>query len=350
MLDLKNHIISDGEPLSMGLEMLNKLGADLTLFVVNENEQLIGTVTDGDIRRGLIQGLEPRNNIKDFMRTSFSYIDSADYKVSDVINAKNRLLDILPVLDSQKRIVKLINFSDYYSYLPIDALIMAGGEGIRLRPLTEKTPKPLIMIGDKPIIEHGIDWMIRFGIQNIQISVNYLGNMIMDYLGDGVQKGASISYISETTKLGTIGAVSLAKEFKNDYVVVMNSDLLTNINFEEFFNEFQNSNADMSVASIPYNVTVPYAVLDTDQGNVTGLKEKPSITYQSSAGIYLIKKKHLNKIPANTFYNATDLIADMISEGFKVTYYPILDYWLDIGKMDDLKKAENDIKHIKFEK
>jgi NDP-sugar pyrophosphorylase family protein len=330
--------------------MLNKLGADLTLFVVNEKEQLIGTVTDGDVRRGLIQGRKTSDNICSFMREEFTAITVSDYKVSSVISAKEKLLDILPVLDKEGRIYKLINFSDYYSYLPVDALIMAGGEGIRLRPFTEHTPKPMLKIGGKPILEHVIDWIVRFGIENIQISVNYLGNMIVDYLGDGSSKGISISYIEEKTKLGTIGAVSLARQFTNEYVLIMNSDLLTNIDFEDFFNEFQLTDADMSVATIPYNVTIPYAVLDTTDGQVKGLKEKPSITYQSNAGIYLIKKKHLSLVPQGSFYNATDLMEEMIGIGLKVVYYSILDYWLDIGKPDDFIKAESDIKHIKFDR
>lgn len=350
MLNWENHIIRDDQPLSEGLEMLNRLGADLTLFVINEKKQLIGTVTDGDVRRGLIQGLQTSDNICRFMREEFTAINSFNYKVSAVISAKERLLDILPVLDNEGRVCKLINFSDYYSYLPVDALIMAGGEGVRLRPFTEHTPKPLLKIGEKPILEHVIDWMVRFGIENIQISVNYLGNMIADYFGDGRSKGISISYIEEKTKMGTIGAVSMAQQFINDYVLIMNSDLLTNIDFEDFFNEFQSADADMSVATIPYNVTIPYAVLDTTDGRVKGLKEKPSITYQSNAGIYLIKKKHLLRVPGESFYNATDLMEEMINSGLKVVYYPILDYWLDIGKLDDFKKAENDIKHIKFDR
>lgn len=350
MLKGANHIIRNDRPLSEGLEMLNRLGADLTLFVVNEKEQLIGTVTDGDVRRGLIQGYQTTDNICRFMREEFTAIKVSDYKISAVKSAKEKLLDILPVLDNEGRIYKLINFSDYYSYLPVDALIMAGGEGLRLRPFTENIPKPLLKIGGKPILEHVIDWMIRFGIENIQISVNYLGNMIGDYFGDGKSKGISISYVEEKTKMGTIGAVSIAREFINGYVLIMNSDLLTNIDFEDFFNEFQSADADMSVATIPYSVTIPYAVLDTKEGLVKGLKEKPSITYQSNAGIYLIKREHLSRVPKESFYNATDLMEEMIDSGLKVVYYPILDYWLDIGKPDDFSKAETDIKHIKFER
>ncbi len=348
MVDYKKHIIYSKQPMSTALKILNDLGGDLTIFVINDKEQLIGTVTDGDIRRGLLNGLQIYDEIDKFMKTEFRFIQKNSYAVKDIIKAKQIGVQILPLVDENKHIIRLINFSENYSYLPIDAVIMAGGEGIRLRPLTQNLPKPLLKIGNKPIIEHVVDRLIQYGIENITISINYLGQQIMDYFGDGSDKNISITYIKETEKLGTIGSVSLIDDFKNDTVLIMNSDLLTNIDIEEFFLEYQTKGADLSVTCIPYNVNIPYAVLDTDEEDVLGFKEKPTITYKSNAGIYLTKREHLKKIPFNEFYNATDLIDEMILQKLKVTYYPLLGYWLDIGKMDDYNKAQNDIKHIKF--
>ena len=348
MIDIKKHIIHQHQPVSVALQMMNDLGLDLTLFAINDEEQLIGTLTDGDIRRGLLNGLGIKEPVFKYIQSHFKFIHHKNYNVHEVTAAKELGIQILPVLDEQNKIVKLINFSQHKSYLPLSAAIMAGGEGIRLRPLTENLPKPLLHIGNKPIMEHGIDWLIKYGIDDFNISIKYLGDKIISYFGEGAGKNISISYIHENDKLGTIGALSLIKETKYDNILVMNSDLLTNIDLEEFYNQHEAKNADMSVACIPYNVNIPYAIMDTDHENVLGFKEKPSITYQSNAGIYIIKKEHLKRIPAGKFFNATDLLEDLIIAGKKVIYYPILGYWLDIGKMDDYVKALEDIKHIKF--
>ncbi len=345
---MRKHIINCRQHLGTALQMLNDLGEDLTLFVVNDEEQLIGTLTDGDSRRGLLNGLGISDCVVKFMKDEYRFITYNNYEVKEVAEAKRIGVKILPVVDEKKRIVRLINFSQYKSYLPLSAVIMAGGDGIRLRPLTENLPKPLLIIGDKPIIEFGIDWLIQYGIEDFNISINYLGDKIASYFGDGSAKNISISYIKEKNRSGTIGSVSLIEEMKHDNILVLNADLLTNFDLEEFYNRHKNANADMSIACIPYNVNIPYAILDTDQDNVLSLKEKPTITYHSNAGIYLIKKEHLNRIPKHQFFNATDLIDNLIEDAKKVIYYPILGYWLDIGKMDDFKKAQEDIKFIKF--
>lgn len=348
MINYRKHIINEDQPLSAALREMNELSSDLTLFVVNKDEQLVGTLTDGDARRGLLNGLNISDRVEEFMNPSFFYLKAGENNIHDIISAKEKNLKVIPVLDENKRIKKMINFSFYYSYLPIDAFIMAGGQGIRLRPLTENTPKPLLNVGDKPILEHLIDRLIRFGVDNFQISINYLGHKISDYFKEGAEKDVSIQYVNEDHKMGTIGSISQAAPFKNQHILIINSDLLTNINFEEFYVDFLEKDADLSIASVPYTVNIPYAILDTDGAMVSGLKEKPTYDFVSNAGIYLIKKKHLNRIPKNSFYNATDLIEEMIKNNFKVTYYTILDYWLDIGKMDDYHKAQKDIQHIKF--
>ena len=348
MIDIKKHIINQHQPLSSALIMLNELGNDLTLFVVDNEEQLIGTLTDGDSRRGLLNGLGVSDSVVQFMEETYRFIYNHNYKVKEITDAKEVGVKILPVVDENKRIIHLINFSKYKSFLPISAVIMAGGEGTRLRPLTDKLPKPLLEIGGKPIIEYGIDWLMKYGINDFKISINYLGEKIVNHFRDGSSKNISISYIQEKDKLGTIGSASLVDNYKHDSILVMNSDLLTSFDLEEFFIQHESKNADMSVACIPYNVNIPYAIMNTDHENILSFNEKPTITYHSNAGIYLIKKEHLKRIPQNHYFNATDLIDNLISGNKKVIYYPILGYWLDIGKMDDYKKAQEDIRYIKF--
>jgi len=348
MANIDKHTINCNEPLTVALRMLNSLGTELTLFVVNEKKELLGAVTDGDIRRGLLNDLETTDEISKFMQGEFHFLQHNQQNVKDIAKAKKKGIQMLPVINEKKHIIRIIDFNFHKSVLPLDVVIMAGGEGVRLRPLTDQLPKPLLKIGNKPIIEHGIDRLIQFGIENITISINYLGDKIIEYFGNGERKNIQINYIRETQKLGTAGSISLISDFRNDHVLVMNSDLLTNIDLESFFNEYEEKNADMSIACVPYTVNVPYAILDIDNDNVLSLKEKPTFSYYSNAGIYLIRKEHIKKIPKDTYFNATDLIDMLIAEGKRVTHYPLLEYWLDIGNMSDFNKGQNDIKHIKF--
>lgn len=344
----EQYIIQQDAPLSIALKRMNELSGDLTLFIIDEDNKLIGSLTDGDARRGLLNGLSVDDNICSFMNHSCFTISSNGNNMQDIIAAKKKNIRIIPLIDEQNHIQRLINFSFYYSYLPVDAFILAGGEGIRLRPLTANTPKPMLAVGDKPILEHLIDRLIRFGIYNIQLSVNYLGDKISDYFKDGADKGVQIDYVREKKQMGTIGSISSAKPFQNDDVLIINSDLLTNINFEEFYIDFIEKDADMSIACVPYSINIPYAILDITDDHVKGLKEKPTFEFLSNAGIYLIKKKHLQRIPADAFYNATDLIKEMIAGGLKITHFTLLNYWLDIGKMDDYHRAQRDIQYIQF--
>jgi len=170
----------------------------------------------------------------------------------------------------------------------------------------------------------------------------------VNHFGNGEIKGLRINYVEEKQPLGTLGSVGLIKEFHNDFILVMNSDLLTNIDYEAFFLDFINSGAELSLLSIPYTVNIPYAVMETNEKKVLSLREKPSYTYYSNGGIYLMKREVLSLLPQNAFYNATDLIETLIQSGKHVHSFPLVDYWLDIGNHDDFGKAQRDIQHIRF--
>jgi len=175
-----------------------------------------------------------------------------------------------------------------------------------------------------------------------------LGQQLRDYFTDGNQKNLEIDYVEEDEPLGTIGSVSLKEQFFNDYILVMNSDLLTNIDYEDMFKDFIVKNADMIVATTPYEVEIPYGVIETNGDNIVAIKEKPTYTYYSNAGIYMFKKEFVDLIPKGKYFNATDLMEALYSQDKKVVHYPIIDYWLDIGKPHDYEKAQKDINHIKF--
>lgn len=345
-MNFNDHLILKGSSLKEGLEKLNKLAKDAIVFVTDEKRQLLGSLTDGDVRRGLLKGLSPDDKVEKFLQGDPRFIRKNNYSIEEIIQLREDNFRIIPVLNGDREIVNVINFRFLKSYLPIDAVIMAGGKGSRLKPLTDHVPKPLLKIGEKAIIDHGLDRLHKFGVDDFWISLNHMGEQIEGHLGDGSGRNIKIKYIWENEPLGTIGAVSQVKEFQHDYVLVTNSDLLTNINYEDFFLDFLEKDADMAVVTIPYQVNVPYAVLETSDHRILSFAEKPTYTYYSNGGIYLIKRDMLKHIPANSFYNSTDLMQKLMEEGHRVISYPLRQYWLDIGKHDDFKKAQEDIQHL----
>jgi dTDP-glucose pyrophosphorylase len=348
MRSFKDHLFFSGSTIKQALIQLDILGKDAILFIINQEEKLIGALTDGDVRRGLIKGISIDDTLNSIIQGNPKFIRRGDCDINKVIEYRDGNFRILPVIDKDDKVVNVINFMTIRSYLPVDAVIMAGGRGLRLKPLTDATPKPLLKVGGKAIIEYNVDRLTLYGISEFWFSVNYLGEQIESHFENWNQHNININYVWEDQPLGTIGAVSKITNFSHDYVLVMNSDLLTNLDYEHFYLHFINQDADFSVVTIPYSVRVPYAVLETTNGQIKSFKEKPSYTYYSNGGIYLMKKSVLKFVPKDTYFNATDLMEILIKENQKVVSYPLLEYWLDIGKLEDFEKAQIDIEHIKF--
>jgi len=223
---------------------------------------------------------------------------------------------------------------------------MAGGRGERLRPLTDTIPKPLLKVGNKTIIDYNIDHLRKFGIRNYYLTIRYLGELIEQHLGNGNDRDIKIRYIRETKPLGTFGSVGIISDFTSDVVMVMNSDLFTNIDLEDFYQDFIQQEADMSIASVPYTVDLPYAVLNLKNRFVEGLIEKPTYTYHSNAGIYLIKREMINTVKKPGYLDITDFMESIIKQGKRVIRYPIVGYWVDIGKHEDYQKVQEIVRHI----
>lgn len=348
MINYKEHLIQSGSLIREALVRLDKLAEDAIVFVVDNEEKLIGALTDGDIRRGLIRGVGIDEPVNKVIQGNPRFFRKGEYTIQQVIDFRDSFFRIIPVLDSTDKIINVINFREIRSYLPVDAIVMAGGKGQRLMPLTATTPKPLLKVGDKAIIEHNIDRLALYGIDDFWISLNYLGEQVENYFNSRADGNITIEYVWEDKPLGTIGAVSKIENFKHDYVLLTNSDILTNLDYEHFFLDFVNNNADLAVVTIPYQVNIPYAVLETNNGNIINFKEKPTYTYYSNGGIYLLKRSVLNFLPKDSHFNATDLMELLISNGKKVISYPLLGYWLDVGNPEDLQKAQSDIFNIKF--
>ncbi len=342
-----NHIISKDISLLEALSRINDLAPEpLVLFVVDNESRMVGTLTDGDSRRAIIAGASVSDKIEKIMHRNFNYMKVEDIDdVKEIKRLRDLKMRLVPVLDAEKHIVETINLEKYNSRLPFDAILMAGGKGERLRPLTLETPKPLLKVGDKCIIDHNIDRLISYGVKHISVTVNYLKEQIEEHFAEP-RGEVQVKTVREPKFLGTIGSVKFVENLYNDTLLVMNSDLFTNINYEDFFLHFQQHDAEMSLAAVPYDISIPYGILDLDGHDIHGLIEKPKFNYYANAGIYLIKRRALDEIPADTFFHATDLVEKLIAEKKKVVRYPLVGYWIDIGNPDEYYKACEMAKHI----
>ena len=341
------HLISFDKTLLDALQIINGIAKEpLVLFVLDGERRMVGTLTDGDVRRALIRGIKIDAQVFKAMHRNFNFLRKGlDDDVQHLHRQRELKMKLVPILDEENHIVDIINLEKYRTKLPIDAVLMAGGRGERLRPLTEKTPKPLIKIGDKCIIDYNIDRLITYGLNHISVTVNYLREQLEEHF-DMPRDGVKINTVREPKYLGTIGSIRFVEKFYSDTILLMNSDLFTNIDYEDFYLHFKQNNADMSVAAIPYVVKVPYGVFNLEGREIKGVTEKPTISYYANAGIYLIKKERLDLIPENEYFNATDFMELLIKKEYKVIRYPISGYWIDIGQHDELERAREIAKHI----
>jgi dTDP-glucose pyrophosphorylase len=350
MRDFQKYLIKDAASIKEAMIQLNDISSDImTLFAVDSENRLKGTLTDGDIRRALIAGKKLDESVSVAYHSNFRYIVNDEKDIVRKIKCyrENFNITLLPLLDNDGRILKIYNLKRQKNLLPFDAVLMAGGKGMRLRPLTEKTPKPLLPLGGKAIIDYNVESLESYGVDNIFVTVNYLHEQIEEYFSKSVGE-IQIQCVREPQYLGTIGSVLYIESLKHDTVLIMNSDLFTNPDYEELFFHFLDNNADMSVVGIPYSVSVPYGVFNLNGDNIKGIKEKPSYNYYANAGIYLIKRDLLKLIPENTFFDATDFIELLVSKGHKVIRYLHTGYWIDIGKNEDYKRAQDFIKHTQL--
>ncbi|MCP4313858.1 MAG: NTP transferase domain-containing protein [Bacteroidetes bacterium] len=347
-MDIGNFILGIDADLIEVLKKIDSLPSVQTVFIVNEKLQVVGTITDGDIRRGIIGGLDLKRPISDFIFREFSFIKEGDDNLAKLREFRKRRLKVVPLLSKEGKLLKIYNFTQLKSLLPVDAVIMAGGEGIRLRPLTEKTPKPLLKVGGREIIAYNFDRLYQFGITNQYVTVNYLAPQIEAFCS-GYNEEINFRMVREPEYMGTAGSVSLIEHFENDTILLMNSDILTNIDYEDFYQSFLSEEADIMVASMPYQVSLPYAVLESDERVISSFREKPNFTFNTNAGIYLIRKKLIDLIPKDQHTDATTLLETAIQNGKKVMHYPIRGYWLDIGQHEDYEKAQKDIAHINWD-
>ncbi len=342
----QQHIISREARLLDALSKLNSLpGNEMTLFVEDDDRRVIGTITDGDIRRALVSGMTTDCEVGRITHRAFKWLKQHQPDVAMIRECRQLGIKVIPVLDSEHRLVDVINLSLMHTILPVSAILMAGGKGERLRPLTNDTPKPLLQIDGKAIIDYNIEALASCGITDITVCARYLWEKIYQHFSEPVA-GVKVKCVREDSPLGTIGAASLVtrKSDEGD-TIVMNSDLLTSISFEDFYLRHKEEEADITVAVIPYQVSVPYAILTTEGSRVTGIEEKPSYSYYANAGIYIISNKLLNQLIHDTRIDATDFIQQAVAQGCKVVYFPINGTWIDVGSPVDFRQAAEIMRH-----
>lgn len=342
---MEKHLISLDAPLVDAVRALNSLsGKAMTLFAIDGEGRAAGSLTDGDVRRAILGGLGLDGEVSRAVNRDFKRLHSDSIDLERLRAFRQVGVRLVPVLDGEGHIVEIIDTARTRTRLPLRAVLMAGGKGERLRPLTLTTPKPLLEIGGKAIIDYNIEALARCGITDISVTVNYMAEKLEEHFSEE-RGGVRVKCVREDRPLGTIGSASLIEFPEEGDTLVMNSDLLTTVSFEDLYLHHRNSGADITIAAVPYNVSVPYAILTTDGGRVTSLEEKPSYAYYANAGIYIISNRLLRGLPKEQRTDATDLIEEAIASGRHVSYFPISGTWIDIGSPTDFAHARELMRH-----
>ena len=315
-------------------------GAMKIALVVNAEDDLLGTLSDGDIRRGLLNGLSLDDSIETIIFKHPTVCGINDSKEEILKIAVSKKLYCIPIVDEKGVLVGIEEIDNILKPASFSnkVVLMAGGLGTRLRPLTDDIPKPLLQVGDKPILETIINGFAKYGFTHIILSVSYKAEMIEAYFGDGSKFGVNIEYVHEDKRMGTAGALSLMKESLSEAFFVMNGDLLTNINFEHMLEYHLSNNAIATMGVREYDFQVPYGVVNIEGNNILNIEEKPVHNFFVSGGVYVLSPDVLKMIP-DTYYDMPTLFEKLIEEEKKSISFPIREYWLDIGQTSDFHKA-----------
>lgn len=321
----------------------NLIGASL---VINDNKELIGMISDGDIRRAILKNHSIDDKIDGIYKKEFKSVSKLESKKRVKEFMLKHKIRQLPVVGKGKRIESLYFLDDIISYKPKDnyVFILAGGLGSRLRPLTDDIPKPMLKIGDKPMLQHIIEHFREHGFKNFILSLNYKSEVIEEYFKDGREFDVNIEYIKETKKLGTAGSIALVKEKLQKPFMVINGDILTGVDFDNFLNYHIENDFDVTVGVRNYEIKVPYGVMVTENSIIKSIEEKPEYNFNINGAIYALNPEVVKYIPYNEHYDMTDLIEDVNKEKRKAGIYKITEYWTDIGQIEDYNRANEDIK------
>ena len=317
-------------------------------LVVDADGVLVGIATDGDIRRGLLNQVSLDDSIQTVMNTDPLVVGTGDDAQSVIDLMVERQHQQVPVVDPVGRLVGLEKIDQVIrpQKRPNPVMLMAGGLGTRLRPLTDSCPKPLIEVGDRPILQTILESFVMQGFVDFYFSVNYRSDMIREHFGDGSKWNVSIQYIEETKRLGTAGPLGLLPSRPADPLIVMNGDLLTKLNFARFLDYHVDQDMMATMGVREYSMQVPYGVIEVNGQRIANIKEKPTECYFVNAGVYVLNPDALDYIPRDEFYDMPTLYERLIAEDHPVTAFPIQEYWRDIGRPEDLETAKQEYHNV----
>lgn len=335
--------ISPTISIRQAMEIIDK-GAMKIALVVNEEDVLIGILTDGNIRRGLLSGLTMEDSIETIYNKKPTICQINDPKEKIIQLAISRKIYQIPLIDESGRVIKLAEIDHLIQKekIPNPVVIMAGGMGKRLLPLTENTPKPMLKVGGRPILETLISRLQQQGFTEIFISINYKGEQIKEYFGDGRLFGVNIRYIEETSRMGTAGALSIMREKPEHPVLIMNGDILTNVNFENLVDFHHKTKAEATMCIREYGLEVPYGVVKLNKHNIIAIEEKPVQQFYVNAGIYVLNESVVNSLDSGVAIDMTQIFESLVHQKRETVSFPIREFWMDIGKIEDFNRANNE--------
>lgn len=339
--DVKNFTLTQEHAIKDGLECLN-LSTFQIILICNDDNVLVGTITDGDIRRALLQGATLDSKLSIAMNTEPVTANEESSLTSLKNSAIKHNIRHIPLLNAQNVIVGVYFSGPLHNTQNNYVVLMLGGLGTRLKPLTHNYPKPMLKVGDVPILETIIQNLSSQGFTNFIFCVNYMSNIIEEYFQDGTRFGINIEYIKEQQPLGTAGALALINKKFREPIIIMNGDILAHIDFRHLLNFHKEQNANITSSIREQIYQIPYGVVKLNKTEIIKTDEKPSKSFFVNAGIYVIEPSLLDTIPKNMFYDMPDLINHCISDSDKVVGYPLTDYWKDIGMHEDYNQANLD--------
>lgn len=345
--DLKALTVAPDASLRAAIEAIDRSKRQIAL-VVEGDGTLVATVTDGDVRRGILRGVDLDGPVGQVMHRNPTTITQGAPDAETRRLIRDRKLQHVPVLDDAGRLVGLATVQDLFGVTPIDTriVLMAGGLGTRLRPLTETVPKPMLPVGGKPILEQIIGRFADQGFWRISISVNYRAEMVRDHFGSGEGMGVEIDYIEEEQAMGTAGALSLLSDPPDAPFIVMNGDVLVALQFPELLAFHREKSATGTLVVREYEQQVPYGVVRSSEGLMTGIEEKPVERYFVNAGIYVLSPEALRRLTPGVPLDMPDLLSAIVEDRQNVGVFPLRDYWRDIGRLADLEAARSEFDSV----
>ncbi len=346
MKNIDDIIVKESSSILEVLQIIDKSSKQLAL-VVDDYQKLLGTISDGDIRRALLKNISLQESVKDIYFKSPTVASVNDSKETIINICRTKKIHQIPIVDNYGNLIGLEILDELISkdQKPNKVILMVGGLGTRLRPLTENTPKPMLKVGNKPILQTIVEKFSEHGYTDIIMCVNYKSHIIQDYFGDGSAFGVNIEYVIEEQRMGTAGALSLLKNKPHEPFFVMNGDLLTNINFEHLHEYHKSNNAIGTMCVREYDFQVPYGVVNIENSKILSITEKPIHKFFVSAGIYMLSPEVLEYIPPS-YFDMPTLFEQLIAKDKDIVSFPIREYWLDIGRMEEYERANSEYNEV----